>query len=113
MNPGLPTRLRDVVGDAGLITDHEEMRGYMSDLRGAYSRTAALVVRPGSTAEVVAVVALCREAAVALAPQGGNELTRIVYDTTRSFHGSISAEQGLGQSKVGIIADYKTPMSCS
>ena len=31
----------------------------------------------------------------------------LVYDSTRSFAGSISAEHGLGQSKVGIIADYK------
>jgi FAD/FMN-containing dehydrogenase len=36
-----------------------------------------------------------------------DELARIVYDSTRSFDGSISAEHGLGQSKAGIIADYK------
>jgi FAD/FMN-containing dehydrogenase len=36
-----------------------------------------------------------------------DELARIVYDSTRGFDGSISAEHGLGQSKAGIIADYK------
>jgi FAD/FMN-containing dehydrogenase len=35
------------------------------------------------------------------------ELARIVYDSTSGFDGSISAEHGLGQSKVAIIADYK------
>ena len=72
MSPDLPTRLRDVVGDAGLLTDPEGMQGYLTDWRGAYSGTAALVVRPGSTAEVASVVRICRDLGVALVPQGGN-----------------------------------------
>jgi FAD/FMN-containing dehydrogenase len=35
------------------------------------------------------------------------DLARVVYDSVRSFDGSISAEHGLGQSKAGIIGDYK------
>ncbi|MHC9292936.1 FAD-binding oxidoreductase [Mycobacterium sp. LTG2003] len=35
------------------------------------------------------------------------ELAGVIYDQTAAFSGSISAEHGLGQSKVGIIADYK------
>jgi FAD/FMN-containing dehydrogenase len=65
----LAARLRDVVGPAGLVDDPA---GFLTDWRGAYSGTAAAVVRPGSTAEVAAVVALCREAGVAVVPQGGN-----------------------------------------
>ncbi|WP_197698182.1 FAD-binding oxidoreductase [Micromonospora viridifaciens] len=38
-----------------------------------------------------------------------DDLARIIYDTTRAFDGSISAEHGLGQSKRDIIADYKHP----
>jgi FAD/FMN-containing dehydrogenase len=34
-------------------------------------------------------------------------LARIIYDQTSALNGSISAEHGLGQSKRGIIADYK------
>ena len=34
-------------------------------------------------------------------------LARVIYDSTRAFDGSISAEHGLGQSKREIIADYK------
>jgi FAD/FMN-containing dehydrogenase len=36
-----------------------------------------------------------------------DELSRIVYDSTRTFDGSISAEHGLGQSKAALIGDYK------
>jgi FAD/FMN-containing dehydrogenase len=35
------------------------------------------------------------------------ELARIVYDSVRSFDGSISAEHGLGRSKRDVVADYK------
>ena len=68
----LADRLRAVVGDAGLVTDPDQLAGYLTDWRGAYRGSAALVVRPGSTAEVAAVVRLCRDAGVAVVPQGGN-----------------------------------------
>ncbi|MGR6964521.1 FAD-binding oxidoreductase [Geodermatophilus sp. URMC 61] len=69
MTADLPTRLRGVVGPAGLV---EDPAGFLTDWRGAYSGTAAAVVRPGSTEEVAAVVGLCRELGVAVVPQGGN-----------------------------------------
>jgi FAD/FMN-containing dehydrogenase len=68
----LTTRLSGLVGDAGLITDPDRMGGYLTDWRNAYAGSAAAVVRPASTAEVAAVVRLCREAGVAVVPQGGN-----------------------------------------
>ncbi len=37
-------------------------------------------------------------------------LARIVFDSVRSFDGSISAEHGIGQSKRDLIADYKDPL---
>ncbi|HEX2073662.1 MAG TPA: FAD-binding oxidoreductase [Geodermatophilus sp.] len=68
----LLARLRDAVGPTGLVDDPVEMEGYLTDWRGAYRGSAAAVLRPGSTEEVAAVVALCREAGVAVVPQGGN-----------------------------------------
>jgi FAD/FMN-containing dehydrogenase len=65
-------RLRGVVGDAGVVADPGAMAGYVTDWRGAYTGTAALVVRPSTTDQVSGVVALCREAGVAVVPQGGN-----------------------------------------
>jgi len=68
----LQARLRDAVGDAGLITDAGQMSGYLTDWRDAYGGRAATVVRPATTEEVAAVVRLCREAGAAVVPQGGN-----------------------------------------
>ena len=69
MPADLPARLRDGVGPAGVV---EDPAGFLPDWRGAYSGAGAAVVRPGSTEEVAAVVALCRDAGVAVVPQGGN-----------------------------------------
>jgi FAD/FMN-containing dehydrogenase len=70
--PGLLERLREAVGDAGLVTDPGQRGGYLSDWRNAWSGSAAAVVRPGSTDEVAAVVRACSEEGVAVVPQGGN-----------------------------------------
>ena len=72
LNPSLIQALEQVVGEAGLIRDAERMQSYLSDWRNAYRGRAALVVRPASTAQVAQVVRLCKEAGVALVPQGGN-----------------------------------------
>ncbi|SCF38992.1 FAD/FMN-containing dehydrogenase [Micromonospora purpureochromogenes] len=72
MTADLIDRLRHVVGPSAVISDPDEMAGYLTDWRNAYAGTAAAVVRPGDTEEVAAVVALCAEAGVAVVPQGGN-----------------------------------------
>jgi FAD/FMN-containing dehydrogenase len=45
-------RLRHVLGSAGMVSDPDEMAGYLTDWRNAYAGTAAAVVRPGCTEEV-------------------------------------------------------------
>ena len=72
LSPELRQALREAVGEAGLIEDQALMQSYLSDWRNAYVGRAALVVRPASTEQVSAVVRLCRDAGVALVPQGGN-----------------------------------------
>ena len=72
LSAALLQALQTVVGDAGLITDAERMRSYLSDWRNAYRGRAALVLRPATTEEVAQVVRLCHEAGVAIVPQGGN-----------------------------------------
>nr|WP_207620257.1 FAD-binding oxidoreductase [Oharaeibacter diazotrophicus] len=54
------------------MTAADDVAPYLVEWRGLYRGAARAVVRPGSTAEVAAVVALAREAGVALVPQGGN-----------------------------------------
>ena len=48
------------------------MAPYLREERGLYRGKAALVLRPGSTAEVAKVVAACAAAKVPIVPQGGN-----------------------------------------
>jgi len=48
------------------------MVSYALDWTGRFQGAASAVVRPGDSAEVAAVVELCRDAGVALVPQGGN-----------------------------------------
>lgn len=72
LSQALIQALEQVVGQVGLIRDAERMQSYLTDWRNAYHGQAALVVRPASTSEVAEVVRLCREAGVALVPQGGN-----------------------------------------
>ena len=42
------------------------------DERRLYRGAALAVVRPASTAEVAAVIGICRETGLAVVPQGGN-----------------------------------------
>lgn len=64
--------LRAVVGPAGLLTGLADTAPYCQDWRGLYRGRTPAVVRPGSTAEVAAVVRLLRARGVAVVPQGGN-----------------------------------------
>ena len=52
------TKLAAIVGDKYAIADAAEMAPYLVEWRGLYRGKARCVVRPGSTAEVAAVLAL-------------------------------------------------------
>jgi len=69
---GLRAQLRDIVGDSGLIAAGADSEPYLTDHRRLYQGRALAVVRPGSVAEVSAVLALCNEAGVGVVPHGGN-----------------------------------------
>ncbi len=65
-------RLTAIVGDANLLTDPEDIAPFLVDWRGRFQGAARAVVRPGSTAEVAAVVVACAAGRVGIVPQGGN-----------------------------------------
>ena len=65
-------RLRDIVGDRGLVVDDAGKAPYLGDWRENFMGAALAIVRPASTEEVAAVVALCAAEKVAVVPQGGN-----------------------------------------
>ncbi|WP_433574735.1 FAD-binding oxidoreductase [Nocardia brasiliensis] len=64
--------LREIVGPAHVLIDPARTQGYTTDWTGRWVGSAVAVVRPGSTAEVSAVVTACSEARVPITTQGGN-----------------------------------------
>jgi len=65
-------RVARIVGRDQVLTDPADVEPYLVDWRGRYRGAVRAVVRPASTAEVAAVVALCADARVPIVPQGGN-----------------------------------------
>ncbi|HEY1289360.1 MAG TPA: FAD-binding oxidoreductase [Burkholderiales bacterium] len=68
----LPRLLAEIVGARNVLTDPAQTKPYFTDWRKQYSAPAECVVRPASTAEVAAVVALCAREEIAVVAQGGN-----------------------------------------
>jgi FAD/FMN-containing dehydrogenase len=66
------SRLKERLGEKAVIDDPEGRAPFEKEWRGRYKPKAAFVVRPGSTEEVAAVLALANELQVPLVPQGGN-----------------------------------------
>src|SRR5438067_1220606 len=64
--------LGEIVGARNVLTAPEDTKPYFTDWRRQYSANAECVVRPASTSEVSAVIALCAREKIAVVPQGGN-----------------------------------------
>jgi FAD/FMN-containing dehydrogenase len=69
--PMLP-RLATIVGPAHVITDPEVLAPNLREWRDLYTGSALCMVRPGSTAEVSAILRLAHESGTPIVPQGGN-----------------------------------------
>ncbi len=67
----LEASLRGIVGSAQVLQG-DDLAAYEVDWRKRWHGRARLVVRPGSTEEVAAVVRACAAHGVAIVPQGGN-----------------------------------------
>jgi len=71
-NSAFLAALTDIVGAANVLTDPDLVAPYLEEPRGLFHGRALAVARPGSTAEVAAVVRACVATGVAIVPQGGN-----------------------------------------
>lgn len=71
-SPALLDTLAQLLGPKGFTRDPQAMEPWLTDWRGKYHGAAAALLSPASTAEVAEIVRLCRDARVALVPQGGN-----------------------------------------
>ncbi len=65
-------RLAEIVGPEHAIRDPDRQLPYLREWRDRYVGRAALVLRPGSTAEVARILAVASEADIGIVPQGGN-----------------------------------------
>lgn len=65
-------RLVAEVGEAHVLIDPELTAGFATDWTGRFRGSTPAVVRPGTTAEVAAVLSICDREGVAVVPQGGN-----------------------------------------
>src|SRR5262249_37130925 len=72
LDPSLLARFGDIVGRQYLITEPAEQDAYLVEMRGLYHGRTPAVLRPGTVAEVAAILKLANETRTPLVPQGGN-----------------------------------------
>src|SRR5256884_5942545 len=70
--PDLLSRFVAIVGEKNAITDRDAQAPYLTEPRDMFRGTSPVVLRPGSVAEVAAILKLATESATAIVPQGGN-----------------------------------------
>lgn len=75
--------LAAVVGSSHVVTDPDVLAGRSVDHTGRYQGRASALVRPGSAAEVAAVLRLCRDAGAHVTVQGGR--TSLVAGTVPEY----------------------------
>jgi FAD/FMN-containing dehydrogenase len=61
-----------IVGPANTLTDRDDLTRYTHENRNIYIGLTPMVVKPGSTAEVAAILKLASESATPIVPQGGH-----------------------------------------
>jgi FAD/FMN-containing dehydrogenase len=71
-SPDLLPRFAAIVGDKYAITDAAALAPHLVEGRGLYHGRSAMLLRPGSVDEVVAILKLANESKTPLVPQGGN-----------------------------------------
>src|SRR3954464_9932925 len=65
-------RFASIVGERYAITDPASQEPYLREMRDLYHGHTPMVLRPGSVAEVSAILQLANETKTAIVPQGGN-----------------------------------------
>src|SRR5438105_13546171 len=72
VSPDLLPRFAHIVGERYAITDPAMQEPYLREMRDLYHGRSPMVLRPGSVAEVSAVLKLANETKTPIVPQGGN-----------------------------------------
>jgi D-lactate dehydrogenase (cytochrome) len=72
ISDALLARFAGIVGARYAITDPAALEPHLVEARGLYHGTTPMLLRPGSVAEVAAILALANETKMPIVPQGGN-----------------------------------------
>src|SRR5215470_4839930 len=72
LSADLLARFANIVGAKNTVTDKDAQAPYLVEMRGLYRGTSPMILRPGSVAEVAAILKLANETKTAIVPQGGN-----------------------------------------
>ena len=72
MKPETLARLKAAAGAKGFSEDPAEIAPHLEEWRSKYKGRSALLLKPATTAEVSALLAICNETGTAVVPQGGN-----------------------------------------
>ncbi|MEO1749368.1 MAG: FAD-binding oxidoreductase, partial [Pseudomonadota bacterium] len=72
MNDGLIQQFAAIVGTRHALIQDDEQASYLQEWRGRWTGKTPVVLRPGSTEEVAAIVKLANGTRTAIVPQGGN-----------------------------------------
>jgi FAD/FMN-containing dehydrogenase len=72
MNETALNDLQRIVGQAHALTDPDDLVPHVTEWRGRANGVTPLVLKPGSTAEVSAILAYCNQHSIPVVPQGGN-----------------------------------------
>jgi FAD/FMN-containing dehydrogenase len=70
--PDLLARFIAIVGEKYAVTAPQDQAPYLVEMRDLYHGRTPAVLRPGSVAEVAAILKLANETKTAVVPQGGN-----------------------------------------
>lgn len=70
--PDLLARFTAIVGPKYAVTSPQDQEPYLVEMRDLYHGHTPVVLRPGSVAEVAAILKLANETKTAIVPQGGN-----------------------------------------
>ena len=72
IDPALLKRFAAIVGEKFAITDPDLQQPYLTEMRNLFQGHTPVVLRPGSVAEVAAILKLANETSTPIVPQGGN-----------------------------------------
>src|SRR5947207_13670946 len=109
--PDLLGRFVAIVGEKNAITDRDAQAPYLTEPRDMFRGTSPVVLRPGSVAEVAAILKLATESAAAIVPQGGN--TCLVGGQLPQHGEIVPAPNGLGRVRAADPVSNTLPREAS